>query len=939
MPRAAFKVQGAPNKTRWTLKSPTRSIEKEEEANMQANGFHFHDEPPLPRYESFDGSEYSLPASGRADSSAWRPPPGTANGGYYNDSNYNTPIDERASHTISLNTRVRSQNLASHDAVGQHLLYETALLDSQAFESLDITDVGALKKEHTRLNARVDAANRKLALESKVKDAAQNLQRLYSAHGSHRPDTPQSPDSPRKSRGSLGMKGRTSSGSGTTNAQPLHQADNELAASVKKVDELNESIKGLLDRRQNVERKLLRHTAAVLADQTVQKSKISGKALSGTPLTNGHIQMPDEDANSYMPNEFDGIRDILHGLPAGANDPLRNGSSVQKLQEEHGQQMASVQGRLEQLNSQMRHVLDEVSRTRGKPLGAEPQLPDQNEDVNARLDARFNRLEDNLRALERENQEVKVHYKHVQDSAFMTRNAVEEQLEGLNHQVHNTLLLSADMQSMQSLRDPPKVTGHGYQQQLQYLAESLAGMDSLLRQHNEELGNARAASEGASRSMEEAHTKANTHAQKTGEYETVLGGLWEILQSDRHISRTPSTLSIVSRDSQSDGPLSPPHTPLKEDFSLQAFSSRVQHLFDRAQSAKEQQDILKRQVQQQRELNGKSDAEKDRQLTDLQGKHDQLAANHDVVHEELAKVMEKHARAENEASQSRSELMNVMNELGNFKRAVDNKQQERDEMARQLQHHQTQAVSMQEQLEQLESQVSDLTDDARIFTVETDAKQKEAVDKHKEMHEQLQAAHSAREAVEQRHGDTQRDMQTLDLKVVQLSMELAQTKADLDLAQGSRAERAKEAQTAEGLTKELEDLRSQHQSTLAEMDDLRQQPVNTDRAQLLERELHEMTNEYQDLTRESVELEKERGQLEELIDGLRDRCDALESQLTDEKVRWLGIRSPTGLSAESGGREMSSMMVMRQEFKKMMREARAEGVRLLRVSLHLVSTS
>ncbi|KAG9606310.1 hypothetical protein KCV01_g5776, partial [Aureobasidium melanogenum] len=78
------------------------------------------------------------------------------------------------------------------------------------------------------------------------------------------------------------------------------------------------------------------------------------------------------------------------------------------------------------------------------------------------------------------------------------------------------------------------------------------------------------------------------------------------------------------------------------------------------------------------------------------------------------------------------------------------------------------------------------------------------------------------------------------------------------------------------------------------------------------------------------EMEKEREKLEGVIDSLRDKMDALEVQLSDEKVRWLGVRSPGGTPELGGTRETTSTMVLRNEFKKMMRETRAEGVKLLR---------
>lgn len=777
------------------------------EQKMQANGHYYADqEPPLPRYESYDGSQYSVAQSFGARMSGTS---GIVNGAGphgYEDYTYNAPADRRTSHKMSLHTSMKSQN--SEDAVGQHLLFETAMLDSQSFEVLDLSAVDALKKEHERLNVRIEAANRKLALETKVKDAAQNLQRLYSVKG--RPDTPQSPDSARQSRTSLlghrDRQGNHKSGPGTA-----HQAADELTTSMKKVDELNETIKNLLDRRQYVERKLLRHTAAVLAEQSTRVSQ----QISGTALTNGahmvnDLESEDDVVNAYSPDEFDGIREILSNGGAISGSQLSKKSGLRKMQQGHEQQLASVQNRLEQLNDQLRHVIGEASKTLGKDPEPELDLHDDDDDPNLRLDKRFSRLESNLRVLEQEQRDVNSHYLQIQN----TRDAVEEQLEGLNRQVHNTLLLGSDLQNMESLREVPPASGQGYQQQFQYLEESLLAMEQLLKQHRTDLD------------------KTGSYMKKLGEYEATMSGLWEILQSDSG-SRRPS---VMGADNDQQGFLGPA-SPLKEDFSLQAFSAHVQHIFSRAQVSQQQQDILRRQIQQQRELNGKSDAEKDRQFAELQSSYDRLSQEHAFTQEELTKTMAAHVQAEEGASQAKLELMNVMNELDMLKRTIEEK-----------------------------------------------------------------------EIAEKKQADAQADVQTelhsLESEVVRLTTELTMAKAELEGAYGSRAERAREAQAAEA----------------------------SERMKQLEKELTEMTNDFQELTKESLELEKERAQLEDLIDGLRERCDTLEAQLGDEKVRWLGVKSPGGAS-DAGGREMMSTMVLRQEFKKMMRETRAEGMRLLRVSL------
>jgi len=914
MPKAAVKMQNAPSRTRWILTqhetdTPNREADEAAESTMQARNQYFdlHD-PPLPRYESPNRSRYGVPSLDRKTSSARKG--GSAANGHQHDYDYNTPLEERASHQIGLSTHTRAQ---SHDVVGDHLLYETARMDAHDYEVLDMAEVDALKKEHARLSSRIEATNRKVALESKVKDAAQNLHRLYSV--SKRPATPQNPDSPLRRKASL-LVGRSPSGNGA----PSIQADEELAASKQKVEELNQVIKILLDRRQLVETKLLKHTAAVLSAQASRSQERKPGNCPANVEYDAEQHDEDDALSAYSPDDFDGIRDILRGAPLGSSMSQKSGN-VHKMQQEHEQQMTNVQSRLEQLNSQLRHVISEASRTRGIPVEAEPHFDDEYDDTRGRLDQRFARLEDNLQILEREQHGTK----RMQDSVDTTRNAVEEQLAEVNQRVHHTLLLGADMSNLESLRQPPQATGHGYQQQLRYLEGSLNTMEELLRQHG-------------TKAVEDAQAEASVHRRKADEYEATLGSLWEIMQ----LGIASHQASIHDREVDDEDRPPSPGPLLREDFSLQALSARVQHLSDRAQSAKEQQDTLRRQVQQQRELNGKSDAEKDRQLVELQTRHEELSAEHSAVQEKLSRSVAQHAQAEDDASQSRSELLNIMNEFDSLKRTTDARQKERDETKLQVQTHQERAASLQDQNDALEAQVSDLTDDARLSTLEAEGKAKEADSKLKGLTDQLATAVTAQEEAEQRHADLQKEMQGLESEIVRLTTELTMAKAELEGAYGSRAERAREAQAAEvaglternqQMTQELLTLRNDYDSALAQMKGARSQPAtdsSTDRAKELERELDDMAADFNELAKESVRLEKERGQLEDLIDGLRDRSDMLETQLNDEKVRWLGVKSPQ--ADGTGAQETTSTMVLRQEFKKMMRETRAEGVKALRVS-------
>jgi len=856
MPKSpAVRISGARTRyTHWSKGSSSLSVSslgtrgEDEAGKMQSNGLASANGKPL-YFENYDGSgdDSSTASSAQYPTSKPLPPAplnGQAHGGHYDDFDFSPSFDEPQARENSGrfddfsfqspmvdDIRLDTRQEDGQDAVGRHLLYETALLDTQAYEILDIDEVDELKKEHTRLHSRIEAANRKLALESKVKDAAQNLHRLYSATKKDgRPDTPQSPNDLRHGRNSLlGGRGRNGSGS-SHGGDTLHQAEDELAQSIKSVDDLNEQIKTLLERRQTVEGKLLRHTAAVLAQQASQA--VNNGAVRPT---NGLRHLSSDDAIGYAPDDFDGIRDILRGVPSITTRHVGG----KKGQDDHEKYMVDTQNRLEQLNTQLRGVITEASRSRGEQPAPEPQ-PKQSDDVKDRIESMFEALESNVRAVEQEQ-------KH-----SASQHGIEERVGDLNTQLYNVMLTSPDLDMLKGLREPPKVTRNDHEPQLQYLEESLHTMEKVLRQHREDLQSAKETSGGATRAIDAAQTQASAQAQKAAELETVIAGLWELVASERLVDNEASS----------------PVTPIREDFSLQAFSSRVQHLLNVAKGAKEQQDILRRQIQQQRDLNGKSDVEKDRELEELQNRFDQLTAAYDATQVDLATSMASNEQAEREVNESRGEMQNVMNELEQMRKTYD----------------------------------------------EYQTKQKDHDSRNAQLSEDKSTA-------EQAHADLRSELENLESEVVRLTTELTMAKADLDGAYGTRQERKKEAGVAAQDMEALEKLKDQ------EIEALRKNQA--DRTKLLETELQDMMEEFQAMTRESLELEKERGQLEGLIDGLREKVDQLEQQLADERVQAIGVKTPGG-NLDPAPKESTSVMVLRQEFKRMMREARGEGIRALR---------
>ncbi|KAG5513317.1 hypothetical protein PMAC_001380 [Pneumocystis sp. 'macacae'] len=106
------------------------------------------------------------------------------------------------------------------------------------------------------------------------------------------------------------------------------------------------------------------------------------------------------------------------------------------------------------------------------------------------------------------------------------------------------------------------------------------------------------------------------------------------------------------------------------------------------------------------------------------------------------------------------------------------------------------------------------------------------------------------------------------------------------------------------------------------------------RCQLLQSELNEMLNDFEQITRNMLDFESERTRLENTIDTLKEKCEELESQLSDKKIQWLGKEnlSPEKLNIKEHDEAMS-IELLRKEFRKMVQEIREEHSKKMKAEL------
>ena len=720
-----------------------------------------------------------------------------------------------------------SELLDTNDPVSMHLLMETAIGDSSQYGLLSFEEVDELKKEIYTLSTHIDATKRKLAIENKLRDAATSLNRLY---------TPNSRESVTESGSKRQRRSVVNKGSAS---DLLSKTDIELAASNKKCEDLAQELLRLERRSQELQKRLLEHTAGVL--KMTHKGYLDNGVSHQQPgYMDGYSEKSESLPALSFGKEFDD-RSFYQTLDTflESGDTHTNGKIASAFAEQT-ESILETERKLWDLNRRLRDSIAQASAGR-QMLPAPPAPHRESKSQNDHEDAlrgQMEYLEKGLDSMQRSQVDTLQGYKQ---SAY----AAEERLEDLNTQLRG-LVVRSSLDPDAQYPQPPDVSGRSPEEQIAFLGNGLDALEQAvdhLNDHSQTLT-----------------SKQLFHEEKVGHYETALHNLWQDTFSE------------------------------EESFSLQAFSANVQSLHARVKGLHEQKEVLGRQIQQQRELNTKSDSEKDVRLAQVTAELEK--ARHDV---------ESTVRENIEGSNLLSAQVAASKE-------------DKEQLLAELQ--------------DKHNNVSNL--EVQLSTVTT------------ELEEQVAKTRGLEAKIQEKYAEAEKartDLENSEGEMVRLQTELTVARAELDGAYGTRAQRAAEVASHPALQKEIEELNERNGALLGELAGLKTQhdAGNSElnqRVQTLQKELSETIGEYEVMTKSSIEYEKEREQLENTIDTLRDRIEALETQINDGKVESLGVNVPGKPgSRESQGSSNTSTAVLKNEFKKMMRETRAESLRVLRVNV------
>jgi predicted nucleic acid-binding Zn-ribbon protein len=795
------------------------------------------------------------------------------------------PVLTASSLGLQTNTsRTQSSLLVDlNDTVQVHLLTETALFESRDYEILSQEEADELKKQVRMINQMIQQTRSNLAVQSKYRDAAISMSKLYSPTAARR---------------------RSLLGNRASGGDSAREVEAERETIQKKCEELASELWVLERRIMEPQRRLLEHTAGILqlthksAGRNASTPKGRALMVNGAPASpesmyttsNGRNSMEPDDVLLFDESSWDDVAgavglDGARSKPGAIEIPLKSpvreqqkllAEETERLREENTtlkqeadslrarvqslsqeleslkdqgseqwQLISDTEKKLETFNNQLRQVIVSADPAKNDSFGIPPSGQLEPGDL---IGSQLDYLEKAVLA--------------VGDSQGNSRQAAET-TQGLNRQVHELMMQNG----MSDYPMPPDAAD--YDDQSRYMQEALGALGRVLQN---------------AASMAKA---GSADRQKGEQSEAILMGLWEIIQSgyadiqqrsrERKRARMEQGGSGDDEDDMSDTEAFDPNEP----YSLSAFSTKVQWLYAESTKLKEQKAVLKRQIKQQRELNSKSDSEKDKvlrskesELEEARGAIARAEKQTDDVRQELSETLANLETVQNNIRQS-DETQSAASQ-----KAVKEAEERVSERDAQIATLEASTHDMQKQLALAEANIATITAQIRQANESKSQAEKAVEEKTREVAEKQQELADKQNELDSQ----QKELAEMTGMVAEFKMEATLAKAELDGAYGSRRERAAEAAA---LTNTSETTKLQ-----ARVDVL--QP----RIEELEKELKATVQDLKDITKQAIDAETKiaelEGELDQVSQSARKEKEQLQDALDQERLKLAVPLSPSG---------------------------------------------
>lgn len=873
-----------------------------------------------------------------------------------------------------------------------YLLTETAIGDSLNYEVLSFDEVEELKKEKTVLSSRIKGTKRKLALETKLRDAAQSLGRLYS------------PPSPRSS-GEYGANGNTHRRSrsifGRSGAsEALNKSDSELAVSQRKCEELAQELWKLETRSQKINQRLLEHTAGVL--------QMTHKGLKKGPK-NPALGGPE---SIYDGHEFDDrslYRTTEHLDSFGVHGRIETNATAAMNTEA----MQATERRLEELSERIHDMM--IQSNPGEFIDPPPQPSTNGGPANptATVNAHLAYIQNGMNNIVLHTGPDAPAPAAVSEVTPEAESAWKTKLTEINNRVQN-IVDRFGLTRSPTLPPPPDAThGDGLEEQLSYLQTGVDGLESRVDgvleqksilttqiQQQRELNSKSDAERDAHigdlteqlthvrRDLEVSERENNANREELALVTAQLDAMRHsgssqeeakaaLVQTEGEVARLQSVVSSLHLES--DARINEVSEARDAQDHAEAEVKRLQNVLEslerdteaRALEVSDARDRAEGEVQRLNVLVQTLQNDTGAKSKEISDARDRAEGEVERLEIMIQTIQHEHAAQTEEMKDS---LYRAESEVKRLEDIIDSLQNDNavqhEEIRNARDHAESEVTRLQVVIESMkhdsaaqteevrdardraESEVKRLQDIIDSLQNDTTTRGGEALEARERAEQEVAQLEAAiqqirnqsdarvKEADDQRaQSDAnaarlQNEMTELEGEIVRVTTELTMVKAELDGAYGTRAERAAEVASNPSVQKENDALVTRNIELTEELALLKSQRGGGDlqqRADTLERELRETIDDYEAMTKASIEFEKERERFESFIDSLRDRCEQLETQLAEERISWMNLSSPTSVGRD-GASETTSTMVLKNEFKKMMRDTRNENMKILRVS-------
>ncbi|KAL2139313.1 hypothetical protein VTI28DRAFT_5350 [Corynascus sepedonium] len=833
------------------------------------------------------------------------------------------------------------------DPIQVHLLTETALSDSKTYEILSQEEVDELKKQIQSLSMRVEQARANLAIQSKYRDAAISMARLY---------TPSKTEGKRRSLLSNRM------------SDSAKEAEMEKLASERRCEELATELFSLEKRLMEPQRRLLQHTAGILQMTHRASSKKSGQMPVG-PMMNGIPGSPESlytytntrnsmeistdelglDKSLYMPlDQVDGLpgHPRKHAIEIPLKSPIR----------EQNAQLRELREEVEKLKEENERILEENIQLKTGEQKLREETSRMMEEANRVKDA-----ESRLRAIEHQ-MTTETEALRVQTAGqLQTISDTEARLEVLNRRLRD-MIVGFNPTKNEGFDGPDRAAGSGESLagQLEYMERALVAaaeeqklfatdqagvrvqalirqVQDMLQQSNinlspppegsldEQLGYLEEAFNTVNSELSQALEKSSSvsaRKQDIDQVDAVLMGLWDIIQSgyaeieqQKAVRRQNRALGQGGGDDDEELSSNEFDGDTNEPYSLQAFSAKVQWLYAQATGLREQKFILQRQIKQQRELNNRSESQKD---LELQAKAEELERTQHLLDD-----------AERAAAEAQAQLQQVLADMDTLQKTTAANEAALAASTKttqdQLQARTARIAALESDVREAESRLA--TAEASMAAtesqlVESNTARTAAEAELNSLRTQLETATSAADSAAAEASKLQQELQSKDeeldrmnMMVVELKTEVTFAKAELDGAYGSRKQRAAEAAAlsnssqSEELNNTITRLRGELENALHDLEEVTRESVTAERERL-------------DIEGRLDQVIAQKGELEVEVGRLGERLARLQEELDQERLK--AVPSPG--RAGTGASELSKQFrgVMKEERRKFQEEIREE---------------